>query len=744
MVLIQTLTVDAINTALIALQRGQSIVIGGDKGQTVNNINVTNKTESADYSEKIKELTRQIETLKETDTALKAEDVRINDRLNALTQLGISDFTFDDNTRELTIELTDGNVYTTIIRPVPFILSLSGSTLILENEYQREEVELPFILLSQKGAANGVATLDATGRVPYSQLPESAMEFKGEWNANTNTPHLQDGTGTNGDFYICSQGGTVNFGTVESPRNITFYVNDRAIYQGDVGQWKRLPASEVRTVNGQSGDVVLNGTNVNYSDANNSPTLKAKIDTVEGYAKTQSNWTQSDTSAVDYIKNKPNLATVATSGSYNDLSNKPTIPAAQIQSNWTQTNSSSKDFIKNKIPIWITSGSADDNMTPIDSVTDGSLRPVTSNAVYDGLATKLGAVNANGFWGMATPSGATNDWIRTTNQGIIPYQSGNSGNGHQTIGTSTWYFSGAYIDTVNAVTVNANGYQLKRYYEINASSLSSSNFYPVTFASSDLELDCEIHSPSGSASMAYNQNYIHFLLISRGWSDTPKRLDILHYAVYSDTEITIGCIGTGTQDGVNCIWVRGGRTYRFYCNKTPTLRTSNYTSGNEVFTVGTNYSGGTNSNVTVQWTPNGVNSARFSGTLYASLSGDVAGTSTNATKLGNISVQTSSIGGTTTETGNHWAYITKAKFTTTSGYIVYSNGLCIQWGRNISKGNGQTWDFPLNAQFTQIPMVVGNSNRGHNYWNIGTVTTSGVTFYQDSSGGTWDVFAIGY
>lgn len=43
------------------------------------------------------------------------------------------------------------------------------------------------------------------------------------------------------------------------------------------------------------------------------------------------------------------------SGNYNDLTNKPTIPAEQIQSDWNQTNAASKDFIKNKptIPsIW--------------------------------------------------------------------------------------------------------------------------------------------------------------------------------------------------------------------------------------------------------------------------------------------------------------------------------------------------------------------------------------------------------
>lgn len=42
------------------------------------------------------------------------------------------------------------------------------------------------------------------------------------------------------------------------------------------------------------------------------------------------------------------LSRVATSGSYNDLSDRPTIPAAQIQSDWNQTNTSAKDFIKNK------------------------------------------------------------------------------------------------------------------------------------------------------------------------------------------------------------------------------------------------------------------------------------------------------------------------------------------------------------------------------------------------------------
>jgi hypothetical protein len=45
------------------------------------------------------------------------------------------------------------------------------------------------------------------------------------------------------------------------------------------------------------------------------------------------------------------LATVAETGSYNDLINTPTIPAAQIQSDWDQTDTDAVDYIKNKPTI---------------------------------------------------------------------------------------------------------------------------------------------------------------------------------------------------------------------------------------------------------------------------------------------------------------------------------------------------------------------------------------------------------
>ena len=57
-----------------------------------------------------------------------------------------------------------------------------------------------------------------------------------------------------------------------------------------------------------------------------------------GSTQVQSDWAETDTEAVSYIKNKPTLSIVATSGNYDDLLNKPTIPDAQVNSDWNATS----------------------------------------------------------------------------------------------------------------------------------------------------------------------------------------------------------------------------------------------------------------------------------------------------------------------------------------------------------------------------------------------------------------------
>ena len=74
----------------------------------------------------------------------------------------------------------------------------------------------------------------------------------------------------------------------------------------------------------------------------------------------QSNWNETNTSSDAYILNKPTLSTVATSGSYNDLSNKPTIPS--VPSNLVTGSSAS--YI-----IWIGTQSQYDAISTKDNNT---------------------------------------------------------------------------------------------------------------------------------------------------------------------------------------------------------------------------------------------------------------------------------------------------------------------------------------------------------------------------------------
>jgi hypothetical protein len=93
------------------------------------------------------------------------------------------------------------------------------------------------ISTTEKGAANGVASLDGTGRIPTAQLTVEVMEYKGVYNATTNTPTLVNGTGSTGDLYRVSVAGTQDFGA----GNITFVVGDFVIYNGTI--WEKATAS---------------------------------------------------------------------------------------------------------------------------------------------------------------------------------------------------------------------------------------------------------------------------------------------------------------------------------------------------------------------------------------------------------------------------------------------------------------------------------------------------------------------
>ena len=100
------------------------------------------------------------------------------------------------------------------------------------------------------------------------------------------------------------------------------------------------------------------------------------------------------------------------------------------------------------------------------------------------------------------------------------------------------------------------------------------------------------------------------------------------------------------------------------------------------------------------------------GTGASSLSNITVG---NSSKLGNYSVKTSSIGGSSTESTNYWTYVTKSKFTSTGGYIKYSNGLLIQWGY-------------VTSNWTEIDIISYTSSTTYQLL-LTPIKSSNTTFY---------------
>ena len=78
------------------------------------------------------------------------------------------------------------------------------------------------------------------------------------------------------------------------------------------------------------------------------------------------------------------LATVATTGDYDDLIDKPTIPAAQIQSDWTQADNTKLDYIKNKPTIPSAQVNSDwDALSGVAQILNKPTIPtVTDNTTY--------------------------------------------------------------------------------------------------------------------------------------------------------------------------------------------------------------------------------------------------------------------------------------------------------------------------------------------------------------------------
>lgn len=190
------------------------------------------------------------------------------------------------------------------------------------------------------------------------------------------------------------------------------------------------PFVEVTSVNGMTGDVVveiiLDDFQANHFYKKNTATIYlgalyyAKADFISSstfdpsdwnapsFAQAQADWSESDSSANSYIRNKPNLATVATSGQYSDLTgtpelatvatsgdyedlaNKPTIDSTLSNStNAIQNATVNTEFgnVAYKGNPTIISGT--DYTTTLKDKSGNSLYPVASGTRANGVKTNM-------------------------------------------------------------------------------------------------------------------------------------------------------------------------------------------------------------------------------------------------------------------------------------------------------------------------------------------------------------------
>lgn len=103
--------------------------------------------------------------------------------------------------------------------------------------------------LANKGQVNGYASLDASGKVPLTQVNDvllGAVNYQGNYNASNDTPALPAATGNKGKYYVITNSGT--------QQNLDFNSGDWIISNGTI--WEKVDNNnKVASVNGRIGAV---------------------------------------------------------------------------------------------------------------------------------------------------------------------------------------------------------------------------------------------------------------------------------------------------------------------------------------------------------------------------------------------------------------------------------------------------------------------------------------------------------
>lgn len=179
------------------------------------------------------------------------------------------------------------------------------------------------------------------------------------------------------------------------------------------------------------------------------PSDKTKLNGIAAGAEVNVNADWNATEGDALILNKPTLSTVATSGSYNDLTNRPTIPTVDVNKKYVDDQLATKadlaDYTVFDIFMKVANGdtpsiSQEDYNTLLEKLPNGFVNtlPIRDNPAY--ISSLFGGYNTNGdnsFWFYAQQTMGVNHcsiqmWIRqnldvetqVNNDSLIPVTDG--------------------------------------------------------------------------------------------------------------------------------------------------------------------------------------------------------------------------------------------------------------------------------------------------------------------------------
>jgi len=128
--------------------------------------------------------------------------------------------------------------------------------------------------ISNKGVANGYVGLDELGKISLSQLPSGltgGLNFKGVWDASSNTPNILTNNCKSGDFYKVNVDGNTNIDDITQ-----WNIGDMAIKSNET--WFKIDNSDiVSSVNGKIGIVNLLKSDVGLENVDNTSDVNKPV-----------------------------------------------------------------------------------------------------------------------------------------------------------------------------------------------------------------------------------------------------------------------------------------------------------------------------------------------------------------------------------------------------------------------------------------------------------------------------------